>query len=212
VAKPGDFYVSIVDLFAVIIPGAIATSVLLAAVGNNIPVGVISLPESTVGQWVAFIVTAYLVGQIIFLLGSFLDGLFESLRKWRLEQGAISAIDNDQLYFAVQILKNRTFEDELTPAPLNNFQWAKSVLVQEDQNAIAEVNRLEADSKFFRSLSVLSSISIFLIGYNTNDLVGLALIVISIMCFLRYYERRLKSNTLAYLHLLTLYRINNLSP
>jgi len=211
VVKPGDFYVSIVDLFAILLPGAVAAALLLAAVGNDIPGEIISLPDSTFGLWVAFIIAAYLIGHVIFLLGSFLDGRFESLRKWRLEQGAISAVDNDQLYFAVQILKNKIFDDELTPAPLNNFQWVKSVLVQEKPNAIAEVNRLEADSKFFRSLSVISFLSIFLIGFNTNDLIGIILIVITIMCFLRYYERRLKSNTLAYLHLLTFYRLNGLT-
>jgi len=209
VAKPGDFYVSIIDLFAIMLPGTIATALFLAAVDNNIPSNVISLPDSSAGRWLAFLVASYLIGQLIFLLGSFLDGRFESIRKWRLEQGAISAIDNDQLYFAVQILKNKTFEDELTPAPLNNFQWAKSVLVQEDPNAIAEVNRLEADSKFFRSLSVVSFLSIFLIGFNTNDMIGIGLMAVTLMCFLRYYERRLKSNTLAYLHLITLFRLRD---
>jgi len=210
VAKPGDFYVSIIDLFAILLPGAISVALLLAAIGNTVPSEIISLPDSTVGQWVAFLIAAYFTGQVIFLLGSFLDGRFESLRKWRLEQSAKSAVDNDQLYFAVQILKNKTFEEELTPEPLNNFQWAKAVLVQEDQHAIAEVNRLEADSKFFRSLSVVSFISIFLIGLKTNDVIGLGLIAITLMCFLRYYERRLKSNTLAYLHLVTLYRLRDI--
>ena len=209
-ARLGDFYASIVDLFAILLPGVIAASLLLAALGNDIPDEIVSLPDSAIGLWLAFVIAAYLIGQVIFLLGSFLDGLFESLRKWRLEQGAISAVDNDQLYFAVQILKNIIFDDELTPAPLNNFQWAKSVLVQEDQNAIAEVNRLEANSNFFRSLSVVSFMSIFFIGFNTSDLIGIALIVLTIICFHRYYERRLKSNTLAYLHVLTFYRLNGL--
>jgi len=210
VTKRGDFYASIVDLFAVILPGSVATALLLASANNNIPREAFSLPDSAVGQWFAFIVASYLLGQVVFLLGSFLDGLFDHLRKWRLEHGAISAIDNDQLFFAVQILKNKTFDDELTPVPLNNFQWAKSVLVQKDQHAIAEVNRLEADSKFFRSLCVVSFLAIFIVGIKSNDLIGLILIVITLMCFLRYYERRLKSNTLAYLHLLTLHRLKGL--
>ncbi len=209
-AKPGNFYVSMIDLVAILLPGSIATSLLLEAISNDIPDELISLPDSTAGEWIAFLVAAYFVGQLIVLTGSFLDRWFESLRKWRLAQGAISAVDNDQLYFAVQILKNKTFEDELTPAPLNNFQWAKAVLVQEDQDAISEVNRLEADSKLFRSLSVISFLAVFFIGMNSYDWLGIVLIVITVMCFLRYYERRLKSNTLAYLHLVTLYRLRGI--
>jgi len=211
VAKAGNFYASLIDLFAIMVPGSIATAMLMATERDYIPVDIINLPEPVAVQWLAYFVIAYLIGQIIFLLGSFLDGIFESLRKWRLEQGSISAVDNDQLYFAVQILKNKTFEDELTPVPLNNFQWAKSVLVQEDQNGIVEVNRLEADSKLFRSLSVVSFVSVFMIGLNSNDMIGLILIGLTILCFVRYYERRLKSNTLAYLHLVTFYRLKGLA-
>jgi len=208
VAKSGNIHIGIVDFFAVFLPGAIATALLF-----NTDVEfehVFTLPENLAGQWFAFLLAAYFIGHIIFVLGAFLDAGFENIRKWRLEQGARTAVENDELFFAVQVLKVKLFADNSFAVPKNNYQWAKTLLVQECPNSIIEVNRLEADSKFFRSLSVISFMAIFYVGMNTNEIMGVALIAITGICFMRYYERRLKSTSLAYLHVITLSQLNKL--
>ena len=73
--------------------------------------------------------------------------------------------------------------------------------------AAQDVHRLEADSKFFRSLLVVTTlvaIVLFMEGRLVEGAIAVALVV---PCFARYYERRLKSTTQAYIHLVTLHRM-----
>jgi hypothetical protein len=75
-----------------------------------------------------------------------------------------------------------------------------------------DVQRLEADSKFFRILLVVSLIAIatFLLEENTSA--GCIAVGIAILCSFRYYDRRIKSTTQAYIHIVTMYRLGKLGP
>jgi hypothetical protein len=203
-SKPSEFYVGILDFFAILLPGAIATAILAPRFGHLLLDRVIAAPQGEAGRWAAFLAVSYFVGHLIFLAGSYIDRLYNSLRE------TFNPYGNESAYQCATRIRDLLI-DETERKALNTFQWSRSILIAKCPAAAEDVHRLEADSKFFRSLlvvSALAAIVFFSDGKNVEGLVALALIV---PCFARYYERRLKSTTQAYVHLVTLYRTGALS-
>lgn len=202
--KPSEFFVGVIDFFAILLPGAIATA-LLAPRFSAAASALLQLPSSEAGQWVVFLVSAYFLGHLIFLLGSYLDPLYNWLReRW-------APYDNESAFQCAKRLRDDLILETERKA-LNPFQWSRSVLLIKCPAAAEDVHRLEADSKFFRSLLVVCLLATLLFlaeaAYSASA-VALALVL---PCFARYYERRLKCTTQAYLHLITLYRLGQLTP
>jgi hypothetical protein len=76
--------------------------------------------------------------------------------------------------------------------------------------AADDVHRLEADSKFFRSLLIVSALASAVFASGGHTVEATAALVLMLPCFARYYERRLKSTTQAYIHVVALHRIGRL--
>lgn len=217
--KLSNLNAGLVNLFAVLLPGLIATAFLADFISgrihllsnNDIPwlMSYILLTFKETAWVLAYIIVSFVLGYIIYLIAALFDDLFEVIRKWRLEQGARSAVENDELYLDIQLLKIDLFDKDQNAIPQNNFQWAKTFLVQKCPNAFIEVAKLEAEARFFRSFCVIAFISILYCWYKNSDFIGLIAMLVMLMSFLRYYNRRLKSNTLAYLHVLTFERLKD---
>src|SRR5262249_36559259 len=79
--------------------------------------------------------------------------LFVRFRK-KLLTKAFSKNPNAALHRVLEIKKNFV-PDVNGKVVVNAFQWAKARLAISSPNALVEVQRLEADSKFFRSLLVI---------------------------------------------------------
>jgi len=204
-AKPSEFYVGVIDLFAILLPGAIATAILAPRVGHLVLGPLVAVPTTEAGNWAAFLTCAYFLGHLIFLAGSYLDRFYDLLRR------RLNPYGNESAYQCATRIRNSLVDASETKA-LNTFQWARAVLIAKCPAAAEDVHRLEADSKFFRSLLVvclLSSIAFFLGARAVEGLVALALVPPS---FARYYERRLKSTTQAYIHLIAMHRLGGLAP
>ena len=201
--KPSEFFVGVLDFFAILLPGAIATAILLPRVGPYVLGSLIEKPGGEVGDWVAFLICAYFLGHLIFLVGSYIDPLYNAFRE------RISPYGNESAYQCAKRIRDSIVDDAERGA-LNPFQWSRSVLLATWPAAAEDVHRLEADSKFFRSLLIVSALSgvVFLVGGRWAE-GGIALLLV-VPCFARYYERRLKSTTQAYIHLITLYRLGKL--
>lgn len=203
-SKPTEFYVGVLDFFAILLPGAIATAVLAPRVGHLVLGPLVAVPTSEAGIWAAFLTFSYFLGHLIFLVGSYVDGPYNAFRQ------RLNPYGNESAYQCATRIRDTQVADAERKA-LNTFQWARSVLIAKCPAAAEDVHRLEADSKFFRSLLVvcaLSSIVFFLGGKATEGFVALALVP---LCFARYYERRLKSTTQAYIHVITLHRLGQLA-
>ena len=202
-SKPSEFYVGVLDFFAILLPGAVATAILASKFSDLVFGRLIAAPTSETGKWVAFLICSYFVGHIIFLLGSYIDRLYNFVRE------RLNPYDNESAFQCALLIRDSLVGENERNA-LNPFQWSRAVLVSTSPAAAEDVHRLEADSKFFRSLLVvcaLAAIVFFYHGQRTEGAVALALVV---PCFARYYERRLKSTTQAYIHLITLYRLGTL--
>lgn len=147
--KPSDFFIGVIDFFAVLVPGAIVVAVADPHIPPFLlgPKGI--LPRMTGGaeRWIAFLFAAYLAGHMLFLLGAVLDNAFyDAFRR------ALVPTSKDTLFQSLRTL--RTESVNVSEKEINTFQWARMGLRLSAPDALDEVERYEADSKFFRSLSI----------------------------------------------------------
>lgn len=223
--EPQKFFIGMIDFFSILLPGVIVTYVLRGDEGNG-PLGG-AYPDLENGEAVAFfLVVSYLLGHFVFLLGAVgLDGpVYDRLRDategqqqarvtqgkapargWlrrasRLVVGKADKADNAQL----QAIALKEGQLAGAAGAINAFQWCKARLLFERPEALAKVERFEADSKFFRSLVVLFAVlaPAFFVG-RAWLLGGLAMVML-FMAFWRYVDQRLKATTHAYWYLITL--------
>jgi hypothetical protein len=207
--KAGDLYLGVVDLFAVILPGALLIGVLWMAVTIN-HIGQINNPEVTnkpalvspdnqkqtmhqpkppeakptepksaperdlfekikslempevIPKWLVFLIVSYIVGHFLFALGAWImDPLYDGYYKRHFEFEVKKELPSmrrraDRLFHEV-LGKDLYFEVD------NRLTWTESLLTIGGAAAKGTLDRLEADSKFFRSLAVVATVSLFLL-------------------------------------------------
>lgn len=202
-SKPSEFFVGVLDFFAIVLPGAIATAILEPRFGQLVLGNVIGAPQSEGGKWAAFLAISYFLGHLIFLLGSYIDWLYNVFRE------RLNPYNNESAYQCASRIRNQLI-DEGEQKALNTFQWSRSVLLAKSPAAAEDVHRLEADSKFFRSLLVVIIIAFLVFFTGGKTIEGFLTLWLVVPCFVRYYERRLKSTTQAYIHIITLYRLGSI--
>ncbi|WP_293907675.1 hypothetical protein [Phenylobacterium sp.] len=207
--KPGDFYVGVVELFAVLLPGALLMAALLLTLVPLVPApfdGRVSVQA----QWVAFAFGAYALGAFVFPVASLIDDRYYNPyreRRWpKADDHAYAwATDLRQRYFH----QPQAARDDI---PMNTFAWAKAVLMLHAPGAFNDVQRFEAESKFFRSLVVVLPVvgGLAMIQGVLDGAPGLVVgapivaLVLARLSFHRYAERRHKSTEWAYRYLVTL--------
>lgn len=87
---------------------------------------------------------------------------------------------------------------------VNAFQWSKARLALDKPEALATVQRFEADSKFFRSLLIV--LCILFLWALVQERLALALVIVPMLglSFWRYVDQRVKSTNQAYWYIITL--------
>jgi len=199
--KPEDFFVGVVDFFAVLLPGALLSFMAIDFSRLHIFGRVLPPLRSEAQGWVVFVFASYLLGHFIFLAGSYLDPLYDRLRKKFVPKEA------DRTYLLAREIKEKCLGDSTSEPIINTFQWAKANAQMRYPAVLVEVRRYEADSKFFRSLIVvLAAIAIILVAKAAwlEFVFCLVLIVIS---FLRYAEQRWKAAQRAYEYLIAMQQL-----
>lgn len=165
-AKPAEFFIGLVDFFAILLPGGLATALLLEFASTSCIWGAI-LSQSIAQYipkdqhwpyWVAFAVVSYLLGHFIFLIGSAsLDRLYDSTYRQMKR-------DEDQALQARAKTLLKTAPILLDPAEIDSIlQWSAIFARLRCPGTAIEIDRLEADSKFFRSLTVLLVLSGYMV-------------------------------------------------
>ncbi len=147
--KPADFFVGLVDFFAILLPGAMLAFVLFKCVERwDATLTGISLPEG----WVTFVaagLVSYVLGHFLFIVASLcLDPLYdwwkETFRVWE-DRGWTKPFN-----ILWESLKEReTLQEE---ANIPNLSLAATYLRVWSPGAASEMDRLEGDQKFFRGL------------------------------------------------------------
>ena len=166
-AKPAEFFIGLVDFFAILLPGGIATGLLLELARVNCELhcfyhqSILSdLPENQYwARWVAFAVISYLLGHFIFLVGSAsLDNIYDLTYKLVNKDRS----ETDKLLGRSKMLLKDALaipEEEVRSV----YQWTRVYTRLRSPATAVEIDRFEADSKFFRSLTVLLFLAGFLI-------------------------------------------------
>jgi hypothetical protein len=164
--KPGDLLLGVSEFFAILLPGAALVYLIQPWTAPRIPLQL--RPSDDNARWVVFLVLAYLVGHVLHAFSSRLDkSVYDSVYLPR------AASDH---YRAVQLVKETRpdlrleaiRQDETLRSTLYGrallcagddaagtslYDWCLSLIRLQNSAAAAEVDRHQANSKFFRSLS-----------------------------------------------------------
>jgi hypothetical protein len=192
--KPSDFFIGVLDFFAILLPGAAAAYLIAEQASAR-------HWHSTLSGWsatAAFAMVAYVLGHLIFLLGAYLDSAYDRRmrrqRSWR-DEGTYRA--------AAAIRAKRT--PSLDGASFSTFKWCRAFVALHAPTAKQELEYYEATSKFFRSLVVLFAlIAAALVASQMQQLPANRLVlaataaVLGWLCFLRFCDQRSKLTELAY--------------
>jgi hypothetical protein len=179
--KPADFYVGVIDLFAILLPGAGMAWAVWRFPGMSAVLAPLLAPNPQ-GNWIAFAVAAFVFGQLLFAVSS--SRLDEKWDKQRSSDPSIAADPARQMARALreamfglppnisdeerrrwtEIMLDRAgvprrifgFLNDMRPGEKHilrdAYQFAQAVLRIWTPAALIEVERLQAASKFFRSL------------------------------------------------------------
>ena len=137
----------------------------------------------------------------MFFVASLLDEVYGPYRMWRWPDSERNG------YLAAKKLKREALSKLDVVESMNTFSWAKAVLIQKSPAAAAAVKRFEADSKFFRSFTIVLLILAFGLLLEANGqrrVYAVVSFVIALASFLRFAERRYKSTEWAYRHVIVM--------
>ncbi|MBV9884203.1 MAG: hypothetical protein JO276_14430 [Sphingomonadaceae bacterium] len=205
--KPGDFYVGVIDFFSILLPGALlaGTVMMVRPITGPMP----PLLSSETAQWVTFALAAYAIGHFAHLISSILDPLYDLYRpvRWR-------DCNHDLGPFqSATTLRRKHFRNKAPVKegrPMNTFKWAQSVLMLRAPAALADVNRYEAHSKFFRSMAIVLPVAGGAVDRFTNWQAFPAALAFAVVSFVIYASLRFKSTEWAYRYVLVLNRLGEL--
>lgn len=142
--RPSDFYVTMIDFFGVLLPGAFLTYLrgdqLREIVG-------LSSPATPAVAWSAFLVVSYVAGQLMLGVGVLLNDTFLMLYERRKQ---------DDLYQVVR--RYIAAEQPIPQTKRETFYRVAAFLRLSAPQAIFEVDRQMAEYKLFRSLMIVFAI------------------------------------------------------
>lgn len=269
--KPSDFFVGVIDFFAILLPGALLSYAYMDLARADVLGKILPAADGDARGLALFIFASYLLGHFIFLLGSELDFLYDSIRgrfygddnpvlecalgiknkylvvepRFRINRSVVRKLklegvppeilellagmkkhDPKSKEEFLKCIKDLPWSHGISDheplilkkaevTVINAFQWAKANIELRSPAAAVEVHRLEADSKFFRSLMVVIVLISPIVIYNaalSHEAVGITLVVsalfsLLVLSFLRYLDRRRKGIKLAYYYLIALEKV-----
>jgi 8-oxo-dGTP pyrophosphatase MutT (NUDIX family) len=217
--EPQKLFIGLMDFFSILLPGALLTYLLMDEAG---PVVLGDRYYTLAGSegWAAFLFASYLLGHLIFLLGSWLDGLYDCLRRYTLNEqikrvarrGRVLPWFGRALVWLVfkresnlavgraTMIKQRALASLGAKDAVNTFQWCKALLNVDSPASMAVVQRFEADSKFFRCFAVVLLIVLASWPFQEKwPLTGIPIVLLLLLLALwRYMEQRYKATNQAY--------------
>jgi hypothetical protein len=196
--KPSTFYISLIDLFAILLPGAIAALVIYHF--NRLAIdGFLDVGKDNTAFYSSFVLlfSAYLFGHIISQVSAYLDDYVYDRLKDKVYK------DQKRVNKVKEIRENR-YGNKMTPAYVNTFNWSVFKLQKEYPEAADEVERYMADSKFFRSLFVIMMVlgCVFLFQSGIGLTVKLSCFALAAFSMVRYFKKRRKSTETAYQYII----------
>lgn len=198
--KPGDFLLGVLDVFAILLPGALATWLVLHYIPPSALRDALSFGAEGPGgrtdpnEWVAvaaFVIASYVLGHFVFMFGSGLDTSYDHWRK------RAKPTTRDATFRAANALQ-KSLTPNLVGGEWTTLKWARAYIEVKAQHARVEIDRLEADQKFFRSLVVIGVAFAAHFLLHAALFAGLVAIAMAALAYRRYIDRRWKMTELTY--------------
>lgn len=153
-----QFFLGVVDLFSILLPGAILTYWALTAFFWN------QLPKDSpwdARNWTIFIVISYVAGHVISALGGIvLDKIYDRTYKlWGKTDGDYAhpngrRAEYVRLRHRAKALAEHSLGDYYSDQD-SVLSWSEALVRLSSMSAGGEIDHLEGESKFFRSLTVV---------------------------------------------------------
>ena len=221
--EPQKFFIGVIDFFSILLPGVLL-AFLARGWAEPILAGVSNRPPRGTEGWIVFLVASYLLGHLAFLLGSQVDRLYDRLRKCtalgqseRLAEGKglshasmrafagwLFKDDADAAVTQAVRFKSRALQALSAEKAINAFQWCKARLSKEHPAGLASVQRFEADSKFFRSFTVVLAALVLFNLFERRWLTAATCAIVLLLALWRYMDQRFKATQQAYWFIITL--------
>jgi 8-oxo-dGTP pyrophosphatase MutT (NUDIX family) len=222
---PQKFFIGLMDFFSILLPGALLTYLLIDEIGFVV-LGERYDRLTDAEAWAAYFFVSYLLGHLVFLLRSWLDGVYDLLRNKTLNHQITRVATRGRLVsWPIRLCVSLVFKRESNLAvdravmikeqslgplqakdAINTFQWCKALLNFESRESLAVVQRFEADSKFFRCFAVvlLALLASWPIHQKwPPDAIPVVVFLLSLAVW-RYMEQRFKATNQAYWSVITL--------
>lgn len=197
--KPKDVFLGAIDLFAILLPGAVLCFFFRDEAERLLP----DRARSHAVDWVAFVVASYVLGHLLSLIGDFvLDRMYSRIRPYWFDAGRRNALHARARREVEQLLGGALREDE-APA-----KWAISAIAVARPELLGQLERKEADQKLFRSLVIafVAASVRFAVDGSGRGAASLAAGVLALLSLWRFISARVKYTDLAYWRFITLMR------
>ena len=169
--KPADFYVSIIDFFGVLLPGAVMTYLYGPRLLQLMNVSDLTGPAVA---WSAFLITSYIVGQLLLGVGVHLNELVSWYKPKK----------HDKFYWEVR----KDVESQLPEVNSRKdmFYRVHAYLRLESAPAVAEIDRQMAEYKLFRGLAIVFAFDL-VIALSTRMPLG-RILLSAVICALALWR------------------------
>jgi hypothetical protein len=197
--KPGDFLLGVLDFFAILLPGSLATWLVAqyippAELRRALSFGFAEFETSPDSFLLggALLLSSYVLGHFVHMTGAQLDTAYD---RWRRQAKPTTSDVNFKAADAVR----KTLTPMLTGGEFSTLKWSKAYIQTESPEARVEIDRLEADSKFFRSLVIvaLAFAAHFLLRVQ-SPAAGVVALALARVSFHRFRDQRWKLTELSY--------------
>jgi len=179
--KPGDFFLGLYEFFSILVPGAL----LLVSMTILSSKQVFAVDLSTVSNWADFLLLSYLVGHFLQVPADVIDKQIYNrlyVKSWKRRK------PDRLLDYATNLVK-QTGRDSYG----NIYDWAYATVRVSSDEATLEIDRLQADSKLFRSVAIVFLIITLMELSNESYFYAVLLFLLSLLSLFRYAYLRWKA-------------------
>ena len=192
--KPSDFLLGVLDFFAVLMPGAVVTwlaAIHVSELGAYLDVTATENDASRALGWVLIFFASYVFGHFVFMVGSGFDRLYDRWRQWRHPK------NHDRTYLAAKQVY-RDVSPSVSEGHFTTLKWAKAYVQIRSPAARLEIDRFDANSKFFRGFVVVSLLLALHFGEEGRSALAVGCVVLAALSLWRYCDQRWKASELSY--------------
>jgi hypothetical protein len=201
--KPQDLFLTFYNFFSVALPGAILTHSIVISGLNQWIFPKINLASGSPEAWAAFFVSSYFVGHFAQLIASPLDKIYD---QWYEDY---KTRQNGSLKDAAKQARNEILDSYKTLRDTKGtFPYARNYIAAIDKSMDAKLENIEAESKFFRSLTIILFLSAIMFIGNQVFTVVITYIFLAVVSCWRFLDLRWKHTQRTYQYFVVASSIN----